>query len=65
MITLLLAVPSGQGEGRSSFTRKESAVECSFTGKEPAIEYEVEKWKVIKWINDTRAGRLANIWAGP
>ena len=43
MITLLLAVPSGQGEGRSSFTRKESAVECSFTGKEPAVEYEVEK----------------------
>ena len=41
-------VPSGQGGGWSSFARKESAVECSFTGKEPAVEYEVEKMKCGK-----------------
>ena len=27
---------------------QESAVECSFTGKEPAVEYEVERLKCGK-----------------
>ena len=44
----LSVVPSGQGGGRSSFTRKESVVECSFTGKEPAVEHEVERMKCEK-----------------
>ena len=47
-IKLLFVFPTGQGGGRSSFTRKESAVECSFTGKEPVVEYEVERMKSEK-----------------
>ena len=37
-----------KGGGGSSFTHKESTVECSFTGKEPAVEYEVEGMKCEK-----------------
>ena len=44
---LLFLVPSGQGGGRSSLTRKVSAVECSFSGKEPAPVVKVNCWLPI------------------